>query len=205
MEETLNNQKPQPKPETVEPPSDCRSGSILCSPVSVLCAARNSIYYDMEGVEVFDVDRDARTFRGDTPIIGHPPCRGWSAFLAHQAKPAAGEKELGLWVCDQLYVDSPYVIDNKTRSGSGKYLHDFESSGDMFADDPHERLRDVLTQYKHVRIVVSYYDCPRVRELYSSWTFIDKERQKHLHAQNGRGARPKKAPEVLIVNGDMTL
>lgn len=98
----MNSQTTRPKRTTVESPSDCRSGSILCSPVSVLCAARNSIYHDMQGVEVFDVDRDARTFAGDTPIIGHPPCRAWSAFCAHQAKPVANEKELGLWVCDQL-------------------------------------------------------------------------------------------------------
>lgn len=77
---TLKDQTTRPKRVTVESPSDRRSGSILCSTVSVLCANRNSIYHDMEGVEVFDVDRDARTFRGDTPIIGHPPCRTWSAF-----------------------------------------------------------------------------------------------------------------------------
>lgn len=102
METTLHNQKPQTKSKTVESPSDCRSGSVLFAPVSVLCAARNSIYHDMDGVEVFDIDRDARTFQGNTPIIGHPPCRAWSAFYAHQAKPAPGEKELGLWVCEKL-------------------------------------------------------------------------------------------------------
>lgn len=48
---------------------------------------------------------------------------------------------------------------------------------------------------------MSYYDCPEIRRLYDGWTFIDHARQKHLHAQNGRGARPKEAPEVLIING----
>ena len=72
--------------------------------VSVLCAARNTVYRNMDGVDVYDIDRDARTFDGSTPIIGHPPCAAWSAFCAHQAKPAPGEKDLGLWVCDQLRI-----------------------------------------------------------------------------------------------------
>ena len=70
--------------------------------VSVLFAARNSVYKQMEGVEVFDIVRNAKTFLGNTPIVAHPPCRAWSAFLSHQAKPEVGEKELGLWACEQL-------------------------------------------------------------------------------------------------------
>jgi hypothetical protein len=75
---------------------------VILRTVSVLCAARNSVYREMEGVDVYDIDRDARTFDGSTPIVGHPPCRAWSAYCAHQAKPAEGEKDLGLWVCEQL-------------------------------------------------------------------------------------------------------
>jgi len=56
----------------------------------------------MEGVEIYDRNRDARTFPGGMPVIAHPPCRSWSAYCAHQAKPEPGEKELGLWCCEQL-------------------------------------------------------------------------------------------------------
>lgn len=111
-----------------------------------------------------------------------------------------------------IYVDPPYVADSRAgfRFGPGsdhKYVHEFthrQNGGrGLFVEeaDDHERLRDILAGYKHARIVVSYYDCPRVRELYRGWTFVDHSRQKHLHAQNGRGARPKEAPEVLIING----
>jgi hypothetical protein len=70
--------------------------------VSILCAATKSHYHAMDGVEVYDARRNAWTFDGTTPVVGHPPCRAWSAFLAHQAKPTDREKELGIWVCQQL-------------------------------------------------------------------------------------------------------
>jgi hypothetical protein len=62
--------------------------------VAVLCAAKNSVYKTIEGIEVYDQARDARTFDGGMPIVAHPPCRAWSAFCRHQAKPQPGEKEL---------------------------------------------------------------------------------------------------------------
>jgi DNA adenine methylase len=103
-----------------------------------------------------------------------------------------------------MYVDPPYF--SESRSGfaaagaTSRYQHEFSHSSPMFGDD-HERLRDELARFKHARVVVSYYDCPRIRQLYDGWTFIEHSRQKNLHSQNGRGARPKEAPEVLIING----
>ena len=70
--------------------------------VAILCAATKSIYHTLPDVVVYDTRRDARTFCADMPAVGHPPCRAWSAYCAHQAKPLPGEKELGLWVVDQL-------------------------------------------------------------------------------------------------------
>ena len=37
--------------------------------VAVLCAARNSVYHGMAGVEVYDSDRDAKTFLGGMPVM----------------------------------------------------------------------------------------------------------------------------------------
>lgn len=70
--------------------------------VSVLCAARNSVYHELPAVVVYDERRDARRFPGGTPIVAHPPCRSWSVKTKHQAKPEPGERELGLWCCEQL-------------------------------------------------------------------------------------------------------
>lgn len=79
------------------------------------------------------------------------------------------------------------------------YLHEF--THDSLYGDDHVCLRDALAPLKRARVVVSYYDCPRIRDLYQGWTFIDCARLKNLHQQNGRGTREKQAPEVLIVNG----
>mgnify|MGYP007100093235 FL=1 len=112
-----------------------------------------------------------------------------------------------------IYVDSPYTIETRGdtgKSGAGaRYLHEFAHTAaapDLFEQGPakkddHQKLAEVLRGYKAARIVVSHYDCPRIRELYQGWTFVDCAMNKQLHAQNGRGARKKLAPEVLIING----
>jgi len=64
--------------------------------VAALCVDRDSIYHTLPDVECYDIGRDVRTFRGGMPIVAHPPCRSWSAFCAHQAKPVPGEREIGL-------------------------------------------------------------------------------------------------------------
>ncbi len=70
--------------------------------VAVLCVSARSVYHGMPGVDAYDKRRGARTFAGGMPIVAHPPCRGWSAYCAHQAKVEPGERELGLWCADQL-------------------------------------------------------------------------------------------------------
>lgn len=96
-----------------------------------------------------------------------------------------------------IYLDPPYYGGSRSH---GNYKHDFEHDS-LFGSD-HQRLAEAVKAYKHARVVVSYYDCPAVRQLYEGWTFIDCSMNKNLHAQNGRGPRQQQAPEVLIVNGD---
>ena len=76
--------------------------AVVMPRIAILCAASRSAYHEMEGVEVYDRRRDARSFTGGMPVVAHPPCRAWSAFCAHQAKPEPGEKELGLWCVEQV-------------------------------------------------------------------------------------------------------
>lgn len=113
-----------------------------------------------------------------------------------------------------IYADPPYPEETRSKGSikngrGGKYLHEFQhgsvkKKASLFEDDEvdhHELLAGILCGYRKSRIIVSYYDCPRIRELYDGWTFVDHARQKHLHAQNGRGSRKLDAPEVLIING----
>lgn len=70
--------------------------------VAALCVASNSIYKTMPGVDAYDKARDVRAFPGGMPVVAHPPCRAWSAYTSHQAKPEPGEAELGLLCADWL-------------------------------------------------------------------------------------------------------
>ncbi len=56
-----------------------------------------------------------------------------------------------------IYVDPPYLVKG------AKYVHDF-------TDADHGRLAAELARFRKARVVVSYYDHPRLAELYPGWT-----------------------------------
>ncbi|TWT63167.1 DNA adenine methylase [Rubinisphaera italica] len=104
-----------------------------------------------------------------------------------------------------IYCDPPYMIDTRSKGrtkngGGGHYLHEFEHTSGLYDRDDHACMAEILRGYRSARIVVSYYDSPKIRELYEGWNFHCHKMNKQLHAQNGRGARKKEAPEVLICN-----
>ena len=70
--------------------------------VAVLCAQPGSVYFNIPGCKVYTHRENAWTFRGGMPVIAHPPCRTWSRYCAHQAKPAIYERELGLFAAEQV-------------------------------------------------------------------------------------------------------
>ena len=83
--------------------------------IAALCIAPNSLYKRMPGVEAYDQARDVRSFAGGMPVVAHPPCRAWSAYTAHQAKPAEGEKELGL-LCAEWLRSEGGVLEHPAHS-----------------------------------------------------------------------------------------
>ena len=64
--------------------------------IPVLFARRDSAYKNADVFDVYDIDRNALTYEGGSPVIAHPPCRAWGK-LSHMAKPREGEKALALW------------------------------------------------------------------------------------------------------------
>jgi DNA adenine methylase len=106
-----------------------------------------------------------------------------------------------------IYADPPYLADSRSgfngNGGGGarsRYVHEFSNAG-LFAKDDHQRLQAMLTTYRNARIVVSYYDHPRIRELYHAWTCIPLRARKNLVQQNGGDSPKTEAPEILLING----
>ena len=52
-----------------------------CPLVTVLFARRDSIYKSMAGCDVWDADRDALNWPGDSPVLLLAKLRGLSSFL----------------------------------------------------------------------------------------------------------------------------
>ena len=69
--------------------------------VAVLFARADSVYKTLPDVDVWDIDRDARKWRGSCPVVAHPPCRAW-ASLRNWAKPREGEKDLAHFAIAQV-------------------------------------------------------------------------------------------------------
>jgi hypothetical protein len=64
--------------------------------ISVLFAARDSVYKKIPGLDVWDEDRDALNWPGGNPGIFHPPCRLFCR-LRHLSTAPESEKELAYW------------------------------------------------------------------------------------------------------------
>lgn len=61
--------------------------------IAVLFARPDSIYKKLPDTDVYDMERDARTYDGPHPVVAHPPCRAWGNF-AMFAKPRPDERNL---------------------------------------------------------------------------------------------------------------
>lgn len=78
--------------------------------IAILFARADSIYKQLGGLDVYDAERDARTYRGGSAVIAHPPCRAWGRLRTF-ARPVVGEKELA------------HFAVGKVRAGGGVLEH----------------------------------------------------------------------------------
>lgn len=86
-----------------------------------------------------------------------------------------------------IYLDPPYL------EKGFRYIHDFTS-------EDHVRLAGLLHRFNHAYVVCSYYEHPKLAELYPDWHKHTIEVSKALAHQGRRGANDVKAVEVLLVN-----
>jgi DNA adenine methylase len=93
-----------------------------------------------------------------------------------------------------IYCDPPYLVKG------AKYIHDFTLKD-------HQRLAMELSRFRNARVVLSYYDHPKLKELYPSWIWTHRkiEVTKSLVNQGMRCRHSDKvadkAIEVLLING----
>jgi hypothetical protein len=48
--------------------------------IAALYVEKNGCYWDMPGVDPWDISRDARLYAGPWPVVAHPPCERWGRF-----------------------------------------------------------------------------------------------------------------------------
>ncbi len=48
--------------------------------VAALFVQKNGAYYNLEGVDPWPEERDARLYAGPWPVVAHPPCGQWGVF-----------------------------------------------------------------------------------------------------------------------------
>lgn len=48
--------------------------------VAALFVEKNGVYANLPDVDVWDIERDARTYAGPHPVVCHPPCERWGRF-----------------------------------------------------------------------------------------------------------------------------
>jgi hypothetical protein len=72
--------------------------------IAVLFARTDSKYKQLDGYDVYDIDRDARNYCKNYPVLAHPPCRAWGR-LSHMANPREGEKQLAYFALAQVRLN----------------------------------------------------------------------------------------------------
>jgi len=59
--------------------------------IAALFVESAGCYFGIDGVDPWDIDRDARLYAGPHPIVAHPPCQLWGAMAAVNFKRWGGE------------------------------------------------------------------------------------------------------------------
>ncbi len=105
------------------------------------------------------MERDVRSYTGGMPVIAHPPCRAWSAYTAHQAKPIPGEKELGILCADWLRREGG-ILEHPAHSRL------FDAAG---LPKPGQRIGDTFT----VQVLQAWWGYPMRKATWLCFSMVD--------------------------------
>lgn len=59
--------------------------------IAALFVQNGGCYYGIDGIDPWDIDRDARLYQGPFPVVAHPPCQLWTRFAHVNFKRWGGE------------------------------------------------------------------------------------------------------------------
>jgi len=88
--------------------------------VAVLFARADSVYKTMPECDVYDIERDARRWRGGSRVIAHPMCRGWGRLrqFSHATEEERQHAVLAVWIVRA----SGGVLEHPAESTLWEYL-----------------------------------------------------------------------------------
>lgn len=133
--------------------------------IAVLCANNRSIYNEIENIDVYDRRRDARTFAGTAPVIAHPPCRSYSAFMRHWAKPEPGERDLALFCAERVACNGG-VLEHPAHS---RFVRRFVGSSEWRIEEVHQGWFGYPTTKATWLLMPSGYELPEVPFMLSQY------------------------------------
>lgn len=70
--------------------------------VAVLFVCQKSHYTRRPNLICYDIQKDARTYTENHPVVAHPPCRAWGRLRTVATRVRPGEKELAPWAIEQV-------------------------------------------------------------------------------------------------------
>lgn len=89
--------------------------------VPVLYVMKGSNYHSIPGCELYDEERNARTFDGQHALITHPPCRKWSKLREFSTAPES-EKGEAVFAFSKV-IQNGGVLEHPSTSLLWKYFN----------------------------------------------------------------------------------
>lgn len=88
--------------------------------IAALFVRHDSVYKQLPGVDCWDIERDARKWRGGVPCIVHPMCRGWGRLrqFSHATEEERQQAVAAVW----MVRASGGVLEHPAESSLWAYL-----------------------------------------------------------------------------------